>query len=192
MVAVLEQPGTYHAAHIDGWLEGQCMRWIARQAPKYQRIVEVGTWKGRSCAIWCEFSAPDAKVWAVDHFHGSYQEAASLHNQAVVDRGGLMIETLTNLKPWVNSGKLDFLVMDSLQAAASWPIIVGGQVDCVWIDGSHQTEAVLADIAAWLPRIRPGGLICGHDVGWASVQAALNQSLPGWTEEDGAWWKVVG
>lgn len=35
--------------------------------------------------------------------------------------------------------------------------------DFVYIDADHSYEAAKADIAAWLPHVRPGGIIAGHD-----------------------------
>lgn len=36
--------------------------------------------------------------------------------------------------------------------------------DFAFIDGDHTLEAVRQDIAAWWPLVRPGGLLCGHDI----------------------------
>lgn len=36
-------------------------------------------------------------------------------------------------------------------------------VDLVFLDGGHTLTEVLEDIAAWWPRVRPGGVIAGHD-----------------------------
>lgn len=33
----------------------------------------------------------------------------------------------------------------------------------VYLDAEHSYEAVKADIAAWFPKIRVGGILCGHD-----------------------------
>ncbi len=40
---------------------------------------------------------------------------------------------------------------------------ISGYLDLVFIDGDHGYPAVKQDITTWLPRIHPGGIICGHD-----------------------------
>lgn len=54
---------------------------------------------------------------------------------------------------------------DSLDAAAA---IALESLDFVYIDADHEYESVRGDIEAWHTRIRPGGLLCGHDYydGW--------------------------
>ena len=49
---------------------------------------------------------------------------------------------------------------DSLEAAAE---LDPGGLDFVYIDAAHEYEAVRDDIEAWHSRVRPGGLLCGHD-----------------------------
>lgn len=36
-------------------------------------------------------------------------------------------------------------------------------LDFVFIDGDHSHRAVSADIRAWAPKLKAGGLLCGHD-----------------------------
>lgn len=38
-----------------------------------------------------------------------------------------------------------------------------GSLDFVFIDGNHQLEFVIDDLSNWTPKIRKGGMICGHD-----------------------------
>lgn len=60
-------------------------------------------------------------------------------------------------------------------AAAQFP---DKSFDFVFVDGDHRTKSVVKDIEAWIPKIRPGGMLAGHDVGWASVREALDETLP--------------
>jgi methyltransferase family protein len=40
-----------------------------------------------------------------------------------------------------------------------------GELDVVYIDGDHSYEAVRADLEAYAPKVRPGGLLAGDDYG---------------------------
>ena len=55
--------------------------------------------------------------------------------------------------------KLGMLCMSSLDAAKILP----NSLDLVYIDADHGYQAVKDDIDAWLPKIRKGGILCGHD-----------------------------
>ena len=52
------------------------------------------------------------------------------------------------------------LQKESTLAAAG---VADGTLDFVFIDGSHLYGAVLADLEAWAPKVRPGGVVGGHD-----------------------------
>lgn len=36
-------------------------------------------------------------------------------------------------------------------------------LDFVYIDSNHAFEFVVRDLAAWIPKVRPGGIVAGHD-----------------------------
>lgn len=50
--------------------------------------------------------------------------------------------------------------MTSLEAAER---VDDGSLDFVYIDARHDRESVLEDLSAWLPKVRTGGVIAGHD-----------------------------
>lgn len=54
-----------------------------------------------------------------------------------------------------------------------------GSVDFLMLDGDHNYPAVLHDIDAWLPKMRPGGLMAGDDARWPGVHQAIEERFAG-------------
>lgn len=54
----------------------------------------------------------------------------------------------------------EILRLPSVEAAELVPT---GSLDFVYVDAAHDLESVRADLEAWFPQLRPGGLLCGHD-----------------------------
>lgn len=52
-------------------------------------------------------------------------------------------------------------------------------VDFVYLDADHRYEHVLADCRAWWPKVRSGGVLCGHDYGRERPRGTL--------EDQGDW-----
>ena len=51
-------------------------------------------------------------------------------------------------------------------------------MDFVFIDADHRYESVKADIRAWVPKLRPGGMLSGHDIDYPSVLRAVSELVP--------------
>ena len=66
------------------------------------------------------------------------------------------------VQPYVASHQIHVLNLFSEQAA---PMVPDASLDFVFIDANHAYEYVTQDIALWLPKVRPGGLLTGHDYG---------------------------
>ncbi len=68
--------------------------------------------------------------------------------------------------------------MPSTQAAA----LVPNEIDLVFIDGNHEYAEVKQDIQSWLPKVRRGGLLAGHDYApnipmFSGVKAAVDEKF---------------
>lgn len=142
---------------------------VAEAPSKGAHFVEVGSWKGRSAAfmgVEIINSNKHIRFECVDHFRGSSEHA----NDPDV-RGGILLQTfLRNVAP---VGRVIHVVnLPSLEAVLAYP---DASLDFVLIDASHEYEHVLADIQAWLPKIKPGGVIAGDDYGWPGVHRACNE-----------------
>jgi predicted O-methyltransferase YrrM len=75
--------------------------------------------------------------------------------------GLLYFAFLTNLRIFALEHTVIPIRSPSVPAAS---LFDDGALDAVFIDGSHIYPDVLADIDAYLPKIRKGGLIFGHDL----------------------------
>ncbi len=73
-----------------------------------------------------------------------------------------------------------------------------GILDFVFIDADHSREAVYRDLDAWLPVVRKGGLVSGHDYGGRrqpGVARAVDEFAERWGIEvrvaaEKIWWFV--
>jgi predicted O-methyltransferase YrrM len=145
------------AASIDGWLsdtQGCALFRAAAATSRNGRIVEIGSWKGRS-TVWLAAGArlSGARVYAVDPHTGSFEDpdaATFAEFRANLARAGL-------------ADLVEPLVMTSAEAAR----VVDGPIELLFIDGDHSYEAVHLDAARWLPKLGEGGIVMFHDVGTA-------------------------
>ena len=153
------------ALAIDGWMEEKELVWLAREAALHTDIVEIGCWMGRSTRALADHAA--GTIWAVDTWNGSEE-----HQSALVDKhpDWLYQQFCANLQDRIASLKVVPIRMESIKAAS---LLGKNSFDMVFIDASHDFEAVSADIQAWKPLIRSGGIICGHDRGYGPVAQAV-------------------
>lgn len=128
--------------------------------------VEVGTYRG-------EFAAQVLTAWpghltCVDPWVHQPDWTDLLNHD---DFGMEMCyrNTLERLDPWIRAGRCLVERAASVPTATAWltamaSLIPGkAPVDWVYIDARHDYDHARADIAAWWPLVRPGGLLAGHD-----------------------------
>lgn len=120
-----------------------------------KKVVEVGSWLGESTSIIAEHIKP-GKVYSVDWFKGN--PGTALEKTAeLVDIYSIFDKNLKelNLRQYIHP-----LIMESIEASRFFK---DESVDMVFIDACHDYESIRNDIYAWLPKVRSGGIICGHD-----------------------------
>lgn len=119
-------------------------------------VCEIGSWKGHSTAYLAQIVQENkGMVYAIDTWQGS--PGVWQHN--IVQTKDVFRLFETNMKALGFDCVLP-LVMPSLSAAT---ILKDKIFDLIFIDANHLYKQVKADILAFLPKLRRGGIICGHD-----------------------------
>ena len=84
-------------------------------------------------------------------------------------------------------GRCTVLRQDSVDAAK---VVPDGSLDFVFIDACHAEAAARADIAAWAPKVKASGYLCGHDRQRPEVRRAIDDLLPGWECWPSKCWRI--
>lgn len=58
--------------------------------------------------------------------------------------------------------------------------VADGSLDFVYLDANHTHAHVMADLEAWVPKVRSGGIVAGHDYGRSSV-GQVQEAVTQWT-----------
>lgn len=152
--------------HIPG--HSVCIdRIYAQAAQEFQtgdKFVEVGVMYGRSLAI---------------------LEAMQRHHNKRFDVTGIDLwegpPSLSECEKWLEllgmRQNVALIQSDSVLAAQAFE---DDSCSLVFIDGDHSFEGCLRDINAWLPKVKPGGLLAGHDYEstYPGVVAAVHLRFP--------------
>jgi hypothetical protein len=147
------------------------------------KIVEVGTWKGRSVAyLGVEIinSGKNIKVDAVDTWSALPSE--EYHKTDIYVKTDTLYQLfLANISPVASV--VNPVRMASVDAAKLYE---DNSIDIVFLDACHTYDCVKEDIAAWLPKVKVGGILAGHDYGWsADVRRAVDESIAPIEETEG-------
>ena len=129
-----------------------------------RNVVEVGVLYGRSSSVVCELvKSNGGDLYCVDLF----QRPADCDWLKVYPPGRDPALHLGDFRWWMEQVGLawDYIAWQgaSVEVAAAFDTKMLGSLDLVMIDADHSFESVTADLLAWLPKIRDGGVICGHD-----------------------------
>jgi hypothetical protein len=156
---------------------------FVRELSNGSRIVEVGAWKGKSIAylgVEVINSGKDIKIDAVDTWMGS-SESPDHMADVYVKTNTLYQLFLANIAPVAKV--VNPIRMKSVDAANMYE---DNSIDVVFIDACHTYECVKEDIAAWLPKVKIGGILAGHDYSWSDdVRRAVDESVAPIEETEG-------
>lgn len=99
----------------------------------------------------------------------AFPHVSFLHTCDVVNREPARIQNLEQ------SGKLKFHEGKSLDVCKRF---TPGLFDFIYIDGAHDAKSITEDLRNWIPKVKKGGLIGGHDYNYThhlDVCVAVNE-----------------
>ncbi len=139
-------------------------------------VAEIGTYVGATTSVAATLvKKMNGRYLAIDWFKGS-KETIGVHKDGILDNESVFDIFKDNIKKTQVDDIVEIYNMTSLEAAK---LIPDKSIDICFIDADHRYENVKADILAYLPKIKPGGIICGHD--FEKVGAFIYNDL---TEEE--------
>ncbi len=166
---------------VPGWFNYRDMyQMIVDKAPAGSTVVEIGVYRGRSLAYMAEYAALVGKkldIVGIDQFDPGWKPVRPMPVRMPYTDSDDMLRgvssVLAECAPW-NTPRL--VRGDSAESAALFP---DGSVFAVWIDGDHSEEGVRRDVLAWLPKVAPGGILAGHDLGVKPFKVAEGLAAAG-------------
>lgn len=194
----------WRANVIDGWFGTDEGAWLAAQVkalPPNSKVCSVGAWHGRSSRFIADNLSEGSQLWDVDTFNGSSGEP-EMHGTAHWDRGDHAFQWYwCNLHSHIEKGRAVPVRMDSENAASTLGhLIEKGELDkfsLIFIDGDHSEEGIKKDVEAWLPLLKDGGIICGHDYykenegpHWVHVRQYVESKFPNVQKSATSIWHV--
>jgi predicted O-methyltransferase YrrM len=163
----------YHL--LEGWfnMEKQYLE-LLDATPEGGTFVELGCYKGKSTSfigVEIHKRKKDINFFAIDSFQGATNSTDANEIKAYEGISEIKESYTYNVAPIGN--KIKTIVSLTDEAAQYFE---DGSVDVVFVDGGHSYEVVKADILAWLPKVKKGGIISGHDFNaWQGVNKAVTE-----------------
>lgn len=151
-----------NAVDIPGWMSETELFWLAMKARDAHRIIEIGSWRGRSTRAMADNT--QGIVFAIDTWDDAAVGIPGWWTTQPTERhetGWLWREFCKNMSSCFNV--TTFRMKSSV--AAGLMRHSGRIFDMIFIDASHDMDSVREDIYSWRPLLAPGGVFCGHDYG---------------------------
>ena len=148
-------------AAVEGWMtaeQGRRLFAAAARCPSGGRIVEIGSFRGKSTIVLATAAPGGVEIVAIDPHAGNDrgpQELVGFEAEAADDHAVFN----ANLRAAGVAGRVRHVRAFSESAHAE----VGGPIDVLYIDGAHRYAPARRDIVEWGKEVGAGGTLLIHD-----------------------------
>lgn len=173
---------------LAGWVAPDFVpsfRDIANKLPDSPLIIEIGTWKGASTNLMANILKETRKqfeIVAVDSFLGSSEMWTWGRDEA---ERGLALKRVNGYPTLYMTFLKNVILQDNTDLITPFPLssVQAGEVlkyykiqaDAIYVDASHEENAVYSDLCAFWPLLKTGGIMFGDDWNWRGVQTAVER-----------------
>jgi hypothetical protein len=113
---------------------------------------EIGVEWGRHALSICHL-IPDIKLYCVDPYLPYFANGKRPTQSRCDHIMECAMEKMVNYD-------VTFIRKSSIEASKD---IEDGSLDFIYIDGSHNFDSVMLDLLHWIPKVKEGGIVSGHD-----------------------------
>jgi len=163
----------FDARKIPGWqtdVDLMALYLVARYGPGKGKIVEIGTWQGKSTCVLAK-GAKDGrreKVYTIDHHKGSPEH----HEAGVMPiEGTTLLRFRNHMKAFNFEDYVIPIISTSEEAAKKWK----EPIRFLFIDGDHSYPAVKQDFLMWSKFVVKNGIIALDDVSKEGPRRVLEE-----------------
>jgi predicted O-methyltransferase YrrM len=158
------------------WTSWHFPNWARLLAPyrgKRARVMEIGSWEGRSALFFLNY-LPHAHVVCIDTFEGGQEHQAAADSEDFLPHLERRFESNTA----EFADRIEKIKARSTDALATLGI-ANRRFDVAYVDGSHRAADVYSDAALTWPLMAPGALVIFDDYQWEMMPAPLDNPKPG-------------
>jgi predicted O-methyltransferase YrrM len=152
-----------------GWFNhgAKILELVEQHRPKV--CVELGSWQGASAIpVARAVRRWGGTVTCVDTWGGSVEGDPSTMQP------WMLLACVRNMAAAGVTGSVRLIPSTTSDAATHWT----EPIDYLYVDADHTYNGVVADLLAWVPFVKPGGLLLGDDYGsrlYPGVQTAWDE-----------------
>lgn len=178
MQPVLEEKIKNALQNLDGWCSLEkalaLASLILENRPKL--VVEIGVYGGRSLipqALALKHIGQGI-IYAIDDWRSD--TANIFPTNAINDEWWEKVDLLKIKKGFVSSLVINDVtdIVKIAEAPSARAHLLFDTIDMIHIDGGHSSAAALLDVANFIPKLIPGGILVFDDVNWKSTAPAID------------------